>query len=135
MQNTLITQYRRRIVDFGRKPTENTQFLENAIVQWISILVGMLVFFAFVLLFFNIKPTEALIKLQYNVYFGASVRSSWWSPYILIAMGIVFYLIDLVLAFILYNEKFRIGAYVLLLGGFFAHIGLLVAVISIIMNN
>lgn len=135
MTETIMQHYKKRFDGFGRRPSENTPFLSNAIVHWISIAVGLIALCVVILLAINISEAIPSIRLQYNVYFGTSLHASWWSPYILSVIGVFFYILDFVLAYTLYNVRQRIAAYALLMGGLFAHIALLVAVISIVLNN
>jgi len=135
MNHSIMRQYRQRFVRFGQRMNEDTPFFSNAIVHWISIAVGVIALIVLTLLFLNIEVSSSLVKLQYNIYFGASVQAAWWSPYALSAVGLLFFLLDLGLAWMLYKARERIAAYSLLLGGLFAHIALLVATISIVLNN
>ncbi len=130
-----MRQYRQRFVRFGQRVNEDTPFFSNAIVHWICIAVGIIAVIALALLLLNIQVSSALVKLQYNIYFGASVQAPWWSPYTLSVVGLLFFLLDFGLAWMLYTAKERIAAYSVLLGGLFAHIALLVATISIVLNN
>jgi hypothetical protein len=50
-------------------------------------------------------------------------------------MGMSFFLIDLIIGRVLYNAKERVAAYIVLLGALFANIALLIAALSIVLNN
>lgn len=130
-----MDHYRRRLKRFGMPQRENTAFFDNAIVQIVSIAVGVLMIVALGVLMLRFSPDLSSVRLQYSIYFGTALRAQWWSPYVLLAMGLIFYLANLGVASVLYNAKQRIAAYSLLLGGFFIQISLLVSVISISLNN
>lgn len=121
--------------------TENLDFKEisfwnNAIVHW-AIIANVFLNLAVVgMLLFYVRPSDVPIKLQYNVFFGTSLYTThWWQVYILPVFCLVFFGIDLLLGNILYNFKERIGAYIILLGALFTQIALIIAVLSVIMNN
>jgi len=130
-----MDHYRRRLRGFSWQQMEDTAFFDNVIVQWVSIMVSVLIIISIIMLMIVLSPDLSTVRLQYSIYFGTALRAQWWSPYVLVFMGVAFYLLDLALAFVLYGSRQRIAAYSLLLGGLFAQIGLLVAVISIVLNN
>ncbi|MEN8252672.1 MAG: hypothetical protein ABFQ53_03770 [Patescibacteria group bacterium] len=110
-------------------------YWNNAIVHWVAIgtlfvNVGVIILFAF-----YVHPSELALKLQYNVFFGTSLSSDWWSAYLLPAVSIFFFVVDLFIGQVLYNAKERIAAYIVLLGALFTSVALLIAAISIILNN
>lgn len=117
------------------QPQPNVTFTKNAIVQWLIIIILVTNIITVVGLWFFIDIESVFIKLQYNVYFGTSLFAPWWGPYILPAMGFLFFLIDIFLAFMLYTIKERIFAYSILLGAFFVQITLIVASLSVVLNN
>ncbi len=117
------------------QPRLDVSFGKNAIVQWMVIIIFSMNLLTIAGLWFYVDSSVALIKLQYNVYFGTSLFVAWWGAYILPAMGFLFFLLDVFLAFILYSIKERIFAYSILLGAFFVQVALVVAVYSIVLNN
>lgn len=110
-------------------------FFQNAIVHWLVIGTLFISFSLFVVLLYYVHPSNIQLKLQYNVFFGSSLYSSWWGAYVLPLMAIFFFLVDLGLAYYLYLSKERVGAYILLLSAFFVHLALSISIISLILNN
>lgn len=117
------------------QPRLDVSFGKNAIVQWMIIITFIMNLLIVAGLWFYVDQSVTFIKLQYNVYFGTSLFVAWWGAYILPAMGFLFFLLDVFLAFILYSIKERIFAYSILLGAFFVQITLAVASYSIVLNN
>jgi len=82
----------------------------------------------------KIKPTNELISLHYNIYFGIDLIGEWYRIYILSLSGLIIYFINLVLSFILYKRG-RIISYVILTMTLFLQIILLIAAIFIVKQN
>jgi hypothetical protein len=114
---------------------EDVAYWHNAIVHWVVIAtlfinVGVIILFAF-----YIHPSDLPLKLQYNVFFGTSMSTVWWMAYLLPVVSIFFFIVDLFIGHVLYRAKERVGAYIILLGGLFASVALLISAISIVLNN
>lgn len=114
---------------------ENVSFFRNAIVHWLLIGVIVLSVSAFAILLYFVHPSLAQIKLQYNLFLGTSKYGTWWQIYLLPITAFAFFIVDLLLAYMLYGLKERIGSYVLLLAAFFLHVALLIAIVGLILNN
>lgn len=110
-------------------------YWKNAIVHWVTIAIAFINIGVIVLFAFYVHPSDLPLRLQYNVFFGTSLHAPWWQAYLLPFMGMMFFLIDIIIGYILYNAKERIGAYIVLLGALFANIALLIAALSIVLNN
>ncbi len=110
-------------------------YWNNAIVHWLAIAIVLINASVVILFVFYIQPSELPLRLQYNVFFGTSLHAPWWNVYMLPAMSLVFFIIDLVVGHILYRAQERIAAYIALLGALFASIALFIAALSIILNN
>ena len=110
-------------------------YWHNAIVHWVVIATIFVGVSATILLAFFVHPSDALIRLQYNVFFGTSLHAPWWHAYLLSVMGAMFFLIDVMFGYVLYISKERVAAYIVLLGGLFAQIALLIAAVSVVVNN
>jgi hypothetical protein len=113
----------------------DVEYWHNAIVHWVVIGTLIINISVFVLFVFFVHPSEFPLRLQYNVFFGTSLHALWWHAYILPLIGLIFFLIDLVIGYVLYNARERIAGYVVLLGGLFANVALLIAALSIVLNN
>ena len=114
---------------------ENVSYWNNAIIHWMIIVNVVLNLSVVAFLAFYVHPSDVLIKLQYNVFFGTSLHVEWWKTYALPLVGMAFFVIDLLIGNVLYYTKERIAAYIILLGALFAHIALVIAALSIILNN
>ena len=110
-------------------------YWNNAIVHWLVIAVIFINIGVVGLFAFYIHPSELPLKLQYNVFFGTSLHAPWWGAYTLPAMSFVFFVIDLTIGHVLYRSQERIAAYIVLLGALFASVALIIAALSIILNN
>lgn len=113
----------------------DVDYWHNGIVHWVMIGALLINICVVVLFVFYVHPSHMPLRLQYNVFFGTSLHAPWWHAYVLPLVGLIFFLIDLVIGNVLYNIKERIAAYVVLLGGLFANVALVIAALSIILNN
>lgn len=121
--------------ELNHDPLKNVSYWNNAIVHWMIITNIVLNLGIVALLAFYVHPSDVLVKLQYNVFFGTSLHVEWWKTYSLPLVGMAFFIIDLLIGNVLYYTKERIAAYIILLGALFAHIALVIAALSIILNN
>lgn len=110
-------------------------YWNNAIVHWVVIATVFINIGVFALFAFYVHPSDLPLRLQYNVFFGTSLHAPWWHVYALPLVGLIFFLIDLVIGYVFYGIKERVAGYIVLLGGFFANIALLIAALSIVLNN
>lgn len=114
---------------------EGVPFFENIIVR---ALLGVNIFFcatSFVLLWYFIKPTENILVLHYNVYFGVDIQGIWWQLYILPVAGVIFFGGHLFFAYRFYQKYERIAAYLMLFSGALLNIGIIIASASIAFIN
>ncbi len=120
--------------DFFAKDKAIT-FGKNALVHWLVIATSIMIILVLVGLLFYVHPSVGMLRLQYNVFFGTSLHAPWWGAYVLVGVGALFFAMDVLVAYILYIARERIAAYAVLLGAFFVQIALLVAAMSIVLNN
>jgi hypothetical protein len=113
----------------------DVEYWHNAIVHWVVIATILINVSVIILLAFYVHPSEFPLRLQYNVFFGTSLLTAWWNAYILPLVGFIFFLVDLLVGYVLYDAKERIAGYIILLGGLFANVALFIAALSIIFNN
>lgn len=113
----------------------DVEYWHNAIVHWGVIATVFINMSVIILLVFYIHPSVLPLRLQYNVFFGTSLHASWWHVYALPLIGLIFFLVDLIIGYVLYNAKERVAGYIVLLGGLFANVALAIAALSIILNN
>lgn len=110
-------------------------FFENMIVRT---LLGVNVFFCLVsfgLLGYFIRPTENIIVLHYNVYFGVDIQGVWWQVFILPIAGMLFLGGHTFFARRFYNQSERIAAYLMLFSSGLLSIGIVLASASVVFIN
>lgn len=110
-------------------------FFENMIVRT---LLGVNIFFcaiSFGLLGYFIRPTENLLVLHYNVYFGVDIQGVWWQVFILPIAGTLFSLGHLFFAYRFYRQSERIAAYLMLFSSGLLNIGMVIGSASIVFIN
>lgn len=120
---------------FHRNIFNDVAYWHNAIVHWLVIASVLVNFGVLILLAFYVHPSDLEIRLQYNVFFGTNLAGPWWYAYVLAGMGFVFFVIDLIVGYVLYNARERIAAYIALLGSLFVNIALFIAAVSVVFNN
>jgi hypothetical protein len=82
-------------------------------------------------LYLRIKPSEYLVPIHFNVYFGIDVIDKWTKVFVIPKIGVIVVLINLILAYFIFpHEKFI--SYFLSSSSFFAQILLLLAAISVV---
>lgn len=113
----------------------DVEYWHNAIVHWVAIATVFVNAGVVILFIFYVQPSNLPLRLQYNVFFGTSLHAPWWHVYALPLIGLIFFFVDLIIGYVLYNAKERVAGYIVLLGGLFANVALLIAALSIILNN
>lgn len=113
----------------------DVDYWRNAIVQWVSIIALCINVGCVVLFVFYVHPSDTPLRLQYNVFFGTSLYKTWWYAYMLPLVGLLFFLVDLAVGYVLYSVKERVAGYIVLLGGLLANVALFIAGLSIVLNN
>lgn len=110
-------------------------FFKNTIIR---MLIGMSIFLilvSFGILGYFIRPTDGLLVLHYNVYFGVDIQGVWWQVFILPIASTLFLSAHLFLARHFYGASERIAAYLMLFGSCLMSIGVLIASIGIVFIN
>lgn len=110
-------------------------YFQNRIVLWLLVisLLGNIVNWVIFGIF--IRPNDSNIILHYNVYFGVDVMGQWKLVFLLPAIGLALFLINLVLSIHFYTRKERIASHLLLMASLMAQLSLLIASISVILIN
>ncbi len=78
----------------------------------------------------GIKPTSDLIPISYTI-FGINKWGRWYEVFILPAIGLFIFLINLILSFIIYKKE-RFGTYLLLGTALVAQGFILISVICLV---
>ncbi len=113
----------------------NTAYWHNAIVHWVMIGMFFVWVAGVVILAIFVHPSDVPLRLQYNVFFGTSLHAPWWQAYLIPVVGALFAVVDFLIGRMLYAAGERVAAYSVLLGGLFAEVAMLIACVSIVMNN
>jgi hypothetical protein len=111
------------------------EFFKNNIIRWLLIGTVLLNLINWTLLAIFIHPVDFSIILHYNVYFGVDLIGDWWQTYVLPFMGVIFLVVNLILAYKFYKQKERIASYILLLASLMIQLGLIIASVGIVMIN
>lgn len=86
------------------------------------------------LVIWQTKNLGELISLHYNIYFGIDLLGFWYQIYLLPGLGLLFFLINFVLAGLFYSKE-KIISYFLIGGSTFSQIIFFLATIFIILIN
>lgn len=113
------------------------EFLHNHHVQWVFLACLISNLLAWGLLAWFIHPSEVPILLRYNVYLGFDLNYvvQWMYAYRLPAVALGFFVINLLVAFLLYRREDRFGSYIVLFGTLCVQLSMIISVIAIILVN
>lgn len=114
---------------------EGVAFFQNMIVRTLLVLNVLFCGLSFGLLGYFIRPTENILILHYNIYFGVDIQGVWWQVFILPLAGILFLGSHLLFAQRLYKNAERIAAYLMLFSAGLLNIGIAIACVSIAFIN
>ena len=110
-------------------------FFQNTIVRTLMTVSLLLALLSFGVVAYFIRPSESLLVLHYNVYFGVDMLGVWWQAYILPVINLFFFAGHLLLAKRFYMRAERIASYLLLLSAGFLGLAVLVAALSVAFIN
>ena len=111
------------------------EFFRSHLVQWIIIGTIFLALAVWGVLIFYIRPVDLPIVLHYNVFLGVDIVGEWWQLYFLPIISDIFLITNTTLAYVFYQKKERLAAYIFLLASFFVQAGIAIALSSLIMIN
>jgi hypothetical protein len=111
------------------------EFWRSSLVHWLLIGTLFLDAVSWGLLIFYIRPIDLPIVLHYNVYLGVDVIGDWWQAYFLPVISNLFLLVNTILAYLFYQKKERLAAYIFLLASFFVEAGILIAISGLLIIN
>lgn len=114
---------------------QGASFFQNTIIRTLLILAILPVLGSVGVLAYFIRPTEGVMVLHYNVYFGVDLLGIWWQTFLLPLLGLLFFLGHSFLAKHFYQRTERIASYLLLLGSGMLSFGILIASISVAFIN
>ncbi|MGK2849197.1 MAG: hypothetical protein ACSLEX_03965 [Minisyncoccota bacterium] len=110
-------------------------FFDNTIVRALLGVSIVLILGGFLVLGYMIRPSNGLLVLHYNVYFGVDIQGLWWQTFVLPVGNALLFGGHLLLSWYFYGRHERVASYLLLLGSNFLSIGTLIAIGSIIFIN
>lgn len=111
------------------------EFFRSSLVHWVligTIFVGIANWAALIV---YIRPIDLPIVLHYNVYLGVDIIGDWWQMYFLPIIADIFFAVNTFLAYVFYQKKERLAAYIFLLASFFVQAGVLIAIAGLVMIN
>lgn len=85
-------------------------------------------------IYWQIKPNTESVFLHYNIYFGIDAIGSYAQLYYLSLSGLIIFLLNLIISFIIYKRG-QIICYLLLISSIIAQIIIFVATILIVLLN
>lgn len=71
----------------------------------INLLIWGLIYFKFRPLVYNLPEDQAFVPLHYNIYLGIDSYGAWQTIFLLPFFGVLFLLINTLLAFIVFNKR------------------------------
>ncbi|MFZ2300161.1 MAG: hypothetical protein WAW00_03440 [Candidatus Moraniibacteriota bacterium] len=110
-------------------------FFDNTITRTLFAANLVFVCASFGTLGYFIRPTENLLVLHYNVYFGVEIQGLWWQLFMLPVAGMLFFGGHSVFAHSFYVKSERIAAYLMLFGAGLLNAGILIASASVAFIN
>ncbi|MFA5777446.1 MAG: hypothetical protein WC906_03345 [Parcubacteria group bacterium] len=111
------------------------EFWKSSLIHWLLIGTLFLDAVSWGLLIFYIRPIDLPMVLHYNVYLGVDIIGDWWQVYFLPIISNLFLLVNTILAYLFYQKKERLAAYIFLLASFFVEAGILIAIAGLLMIN
>lgn len=100
---------------------EGFTFFRNPLVLSVVSASALLLVGAFLSVFFFIyRGAREVIILHYNVYFGIDIIGSPWQAFVVPGAPLIFFLLNLFLAWRFYGVRERVVSHILLFSAFFA---------------
>ncbi len=127
---------KKAVIDRVERPRIREVF-SSAIIRWLLVVnITVLAIMAGLIAVF-IRPTSHYIILHYTAFFGVDhdAFGPWWWAYRTVAFGSVVLVVNTLGAILLYRQRERIAAYVLLAGAMFVQLALMIATIAVIIVN
>lgn len=106
---------------------KEVSFFRNMIVRTLFVMNGVFLCASFGILGYFVRPTEGLLVLHYNVYFGVEIQGAWWQVFLLPVAGSLFFVGHTFLARSFYYLSERIATYLMLFGTVLLNGGIVIA--------
>ncbi len=110
-------------------------FWRNGIVRVLAVTALVQNVVAYGVLFFSVSRLRETVILHYNVFLGVDMTGTYRDLYLVPAIGLLFWAVNLFLGHFFYENQERIAAYMLLLAGVMLEFGVVVAAISLALVN
>lgn len=114
---------------------KGASFFGNTIIRTLLSANVLFICASFGTLGYFIRPTESLLVLHYNVYFGVEIQGLWWQVFMLPVAGMLFIYGHIFFAHRFYVKSERIAAYLMLFGAGLLNVGVLIASASVAFIN
>ncbi|HWQ60580.1 MAG TPA: hypothetical protein VN420_05565 [Candidatus Fimivivens sp.] len=112
---------------------EGFPFFRNPLVLSVMTVTGTLLLASFLIVYFFLFRTDnEVIVLHYNVYFGIDIIGNPGQAFLIPGVPLLFFLLDLGLAWRFYASRERVAAHILLFSALFA--SLAGAVVSVALS-
>lgn len=111
------------------------EYFKNSLNIWLLILNLFINVVSWFILLIFIKPVDFSVILHYNVYFGVDVIGDWWKIFLLPALGLFLFFLNLLLSIYFYQQEEKVAAYLLMFVSFLAQLSLIIASMNIILIN
>ncbi len=121
--------------EFFEESEEGVTFFRNRLVQGTIVLSVFSFLVSVLILALRIGRTDLPVIFHYNAFFGVDLFGAWWQVYILPAVTLLFFVVNVLLARKFYELKERIASHILLFAALFAGIACLVASFAIAFVN
>jgi len=108
--------------------------ITTAIAAILNLLIWLLIYFKLRPQVYNLPEDQAFIPLHYNIYIGIDSYGIWQKIFILPGLGLLFAIINTIIAFLIYNKK-KILSYFLCLANPIIQLILLLSTTLIILIN
>ncbi|MFA4818006.1 MAG: hypothetical protein WC608_04780 [Parcubacteria group bacterium] len=110
-------------------------FFRSHIVRWLALFIGAANLANWAALGIFIQPVDLPIIIHYNVYFGVDMLGDWKNLFLMPAIGLFLFLVNLSLSLYFYQRRERIASYLLLIATLMIQLSLIVASASMIIIN
>jgi len=117
------------MADGQKKSITIQNFFKDKASILLLILNIIFLVFSWVYLYMKVKPQEDPIFLHYNIYFGVDLIGNWYLIFLMPAIGLACFFINLVFSYIIYKRS-KIISYVIL--GITGYIELIIAIASLL---
>ena len=111
------------------------EYFQGHIVRWLLALIVVANLANWAALKIFIQPVDLPIIIHYNVYFGVDMLGDWKNLFLMPAIGLFLFLVNLSLSLYFYQRKERIASYLLLIATLMIQLSLIVASVSVIIIN